>query len=335
MGDRAAVAARAVAPILGGLVQAGCDPAPAAAEAGIDPSQLADPDSRVEHDRVVRLWELAGELSGEPDFGLRCAGLLQPGHMGVVEYGFRKSHSIRQGMERIQRYFRINHDVAGFELSDDGGLYEVQHTLPAGRSLPRAAVDFILATPVRIVRESTAERVGPVKVLLDYPEPADTTALSEWFGAELVFSASKRALIYDAADVEAPLLEADAGLSLVLDQHAEHVLSNIPRVHTLSDRVRAFMAEQLCGGNPDAQAVAEHVKMSVRTLHRRLEEDGTSHKALLEELRRELSARFLQEATVSIAEVAFLLGFSEPSAFHRAFKRWTGHTPAQYRKLHG
>jgi len=89
--------------------------------------------------------------------------------------------------------------------------------------------------------------------------------------------------------------------------------------------------KELQGGNPAAETIAEHLHMSVRTLARRLAEEDTSHKALLDELRSDLARRYLSDAGLAISEVAFLLGFSEPSAFHRAFKRWTGQTPRQFR----
>lgn len=333
--DLAQVSARAVAPILLGIREAGMDPGPVLAEVGFDPGVLVDPDARVQHDRVVMLWERATALTGDPDFGLRCAGLLAPGQLGVIEYAFRKSDSLRQGLERVQRYFRLNHDVAGFEFNVKGGRFQVRHTLPAARTLPRAAVDFILANPVRIAREATSGGVSPCRVLLDYPRPLQTALLEECFQCELVFSASCRAFEYPELSVHTPLLEADPALSVVLEQHAQMMLDRIPQVHSFSDRVRELIASQLCAGNIDAQGTAEKLRMSVRTLHRRLSDEGTSHNGLLEQLRRDLSERFLRQATMSISEAAFMLGFSEPSAFHRAFKRWNGCTPAQFRQRLG
>jgi AraC-like DNA-binding protein len=150
----------------------------------------------------------------------------------------------------------------------------------------------------------------------------------------LCFSSEVRGVVYRTTDLDIALVESDPGLCVVLDQHAKQVLERLPRVSTQSDRVRAFLSSQLSGGNTDAPTVAAHFCMSVRTLHRKLAEEGTSHKALLEELRREMCQSLLRRPEISISEVAFMVGFSEPSAFHRAYKRWTGMTPAQAR-THG
>src|SRR5262249_11841518 len=115
------------------------------------------------------------------------------------------------------------------------------------------------------------------------------------------------------------------------DDHAAALLAATPRSSALADRVRAALAEELRGGEPSAGATAARLKMSVRSLHRGLADDGASFGALLEQLRRELAVRYLDEDRVSIAEIAFLPGFAELSSFYKAFKRWTGATPAAYR----
>ncbi len=332
MVDPAGVVARNALPVLAGLRAAGVDPAPALEAAGLSADDFTDPDQRVPHERVVVLWQRAVELTGDADFGLSCSALIQPGDLGVVEYAFRKSRTLGEGLSRVVRYFRIGHDVARLEVTQLGDEVQVEHVLPGGRLLPRAAVDFVLANPVSIVRRATVSAANPRRVYLDYPEPEDTSLIERHFECELVFSSGKRAVVYDADEMDVPLRESDPGLSAVLDQHAQQVLEQLPQISTLSDRVRAFMAAQLSGGNPDAQAVAAHLRMSVRTLHRKLADEGTSHKLLLDELRRELSHSLLRQPNVSISEVAFLVGFSEPSAFHRAYKRWTGKTPAQARQ---
>jgi AraC-like DNA-binding protein len=331
MVDPAGVAARNALPVLAGLKAAGLDPNAALAEAGLSRADFVDPDTRVPHDRVVALWKAAMDSSGDPEFGLVCSRLMKPGDLGVLEYVFRKSRTLREGIDRVCRYFRIGHDVARFELSTSNDQMAIDHVLPGSRTLPRAPVDFVLANPVAIARNVTSRPVNPLRVFVDYPQPEDTSALEAHFQCELVFDSGRRALVYALADADTPLLESDPGLRAVLDRHARQVLESLPTISTLSDRVREFMAGQLSGGNADAQAVAEHLRMSVRTLHRKLADEGTSHKLLLDELRRELSQSLLRQPNVSISEVAFLLGFSEPSAFHRAYKRWTGTTPAQAR----
>jgi len=110
------------------------------------------------------------------------------------------------------------------------------------------------------------------------------------------------------------------------------MLQKLPKGEADTDAVRRCLAGDLCNGQPTLQQIAPRLHMSPRTLHRRLDDEGTSFRHVLTEVRRELAARHLTERRLGVSEIAFLLGFSEPSAFHRAFKRWTGHAPLAFRE---
>ena len=297
----------------------------------LDLDEVKVPEARVLHARVVRLWSVAVEMTGDADFGLSTAALIPAGAFGVVEYAFRKSRNFAEGLDRMSRYFRLVHDVARLEGEALGSRYILEHTIPGARALPRAAADFVLSTAVLMFRDATTTAVSPLEVWLDYAEPADTSAHEELFAAPLRFLSGKRALIFSVEDLDAPLRLAEPGLCGVLDAHAQQLLSNLPTVGAFSDRVRELLASELAGGDASAQDIARRLKMSVRTLHRRLTEEGTSHKRLVENLRLDLARTYLGDRGIAISEVAYLLGFSEPSAFHRAFRRWTGKTPADFR----
>ena len=331
MADPAKVSARAVAPIVGALRAVGADVQGALDKAQLDLHSVLDPEARVLHERVVHLWSIATEMSGDPDLGLRASGLIEPGQFGVVEYALRKSATLFEGFQRASRYFRIGHDVARLDVAVEGEHMLFEHTLPGARTLPRSAADFVLSNPVLIVRDATVESVSPVEVWVDYAPPDDVTALEERFRAPVRFLRGRRAVLYAAADADARLLQSEPGLCALLDAHAKQLLETLPTIGTFSDRVRELLARELAGGDPTAQGMARALDMSVRTLHRRLTDEGTTHKQLLEQLRRELADRYLRDRAIAIAEVAYLLGFSEPSAFHRAFRRWTRQTPAEFR----
>ena len=136
----------------------------------------------------------------------------------------------------------------------------------------------------------------------------------------------------DAALLDAPCVAADPGLRAVLESHALERLRHLPENPSVADRARALLAEELSRGAPTAALLAALLRMSLRTLDRALAAEGTSFRRLLEQLRREASARALAESRHSVSEVAFLLGFNDLSAFYRAFKRWTGQTPVQFRR---
>ena len=131
---------------------------------------------------------------------------------------------------------------------------------------------------------------------------------------------------------EVPQLAADPAMSSIMERHLSRLLRDLPPDETFAARVRHVLIEELRRGEPTLDRLAARLRMSERTMQRRLSQQGTSLQALLDEVRHDLSLRHLGESRESIAEIAFLLGFSEVSAFHRAFKRWTGSTPGAYRQ---
>lgn len=322
---------RAVRPPLAGLAARGIDTAAALATAGIDPAALDDPEARVPHAAAVRLWRFAEITTGDPDFGLAVGRGIPPGGLGVPEYACRKSPDLRAGLGRIQRYMRLNHDVARVELRDAPRGLHLEHVLPPGRALPRGAVDFVMAATIHMLRDATGRPLAPVEVWVDYPRPESVTALEAFYAAPIRFASGRRGCLFSAADAAAPMIGAEPALCGILDAHARLLLDALPRSESLADRVRALVTEELRGGNPTADHVAGRLGMSARTLQRHLADEGTSHRIILGELRQKLATRYLRDPRLALGEVAFLLGFSEPSAFHRAFKRWSGETPAAFR----
>ncbi len=129
------------------------------------------------------------------------------------------------------------------------------------------------------------------------------------------------------------MLRSDPGLCVILDRYAEELLAKLPQTNSIVDRVRQELSVGLRGGQVRLEAIAHTLEVEPRTLQRKLREAGISYQELLDEMRRELSIHYLKEEHISVYEVAFLLGFAETSAFHRAFKRWTGKTPSEFRRL--
>jgi AraC-like DNA-binding protein len=163
--------------------------------------------------------------------------------------------------------------------------------------------------------------------------PESTVEYERTFGsASLEFAAPFSGFELNWRCLETPLPTADSSLHDVLRKHAEAALAELPRAETLTERVRGVVASELPGGASSVVRVAKTLHMSPRTLERKLAGEGTTFSALLEELRRQLAFRYVGADALDLSEVALLLGFSQTSAFHRAFKRWTGHTPLHYRR---
>lgn len=164
-----------------------------------------------------------------------------------------------------------------------------------------------------------------------HPAPANVAPLVEFFGCRPLFDAGEHALHFDAALLDRPGVAADPGLLAVLDRHASALLERVPSVHRLADRVRREIADDLRRGEVGVAAIARHLRMSTRTLQPTLAAEGTSFTAILDRVRHDAALAALRTPELSIAEIGFLLGFAELSSFYRAFKRWTGATPAEFR----
>lgn len=327
----AGVSTRAIRPIVAGLVILGADAPALLAEVGLEPATVADPDARVPHRAAVRLWALATEATGVATFGLRVVEALDLSNFDVQIYSFLSSATLGEGIERILRYHRLNHDAAALTLERQADHAIYRHSLPGAHVLPPAAAQFVLGVLLKAARAATGVEVPVHEVRFQHEAPEDLTDYERVIAAPLRFRAEHNEVILEASALDLPHQGADAGLVMVLDRHGQALLDALPKTDSIADRVRTRLAKELQGGNPSAEHIAEALGMSPRTLARRLTDEGTTHKKLLDELRNDLAQRYLADPALSIAEVAFLLGFSEPSAFHRAFRRWTGTTPAEAR----
>jgi AraC-like DNA-binding protein len=146
------------------------------------------------------------------------------------------------------------------------------------------------------------------------------------------FGQSQNALVMPAASLDLPMIKSDPALKTMLERVAGDMLQRLPSADTLTSHIRRLLAAELRGGDPRIEYLAKKLHTTPRTLRRRLEEIGTTHREILEELRKELALKYLGERAIGPTEVAFLLGYSNASAFHKAFKRWTGVSASEFRR---
>ena len=334
MSAAATASIRVLRPIVAGLTAAQVDAALVLKQLGADPEIMSDPDARVPHELAIGFWLAALKATGDPCFGLHAAETLRPGTLDVADYAARASTNFRAGLECYIRFTKLNHDVAQFTITAEGEHARITHGLPGGRVLPRAPAEYIAGAWVVLGHQMTGVDWQAEEVEFGHAEPDDLSEYRRLFGAgaRFKFGADRISMVFPSGVLDLPLVEANAGLCEVLTRHAEQLLGQMPSVDSFSDQVRGMIVKELQGGDPGVENLAEKLRMSASTLHRRLKDEGSSHRQILDSLRAELAERYLGERGLAVSEVAFLLGFSEASAFHRAFKRWTGKTPAAFRQ---
>jgi AraC-like DNA-binding protein len=321
---------RALRPLLSGLATLGYDPHPFLQAQGIDRTVLLDADATVPMSACIGLLADGVEVTGDEHLGLHVAEQAEPGSFDVHFYAMVSSPTLGAALERLCRYQRLIHETSHVRLRKSGDRAVLSHRLAGGLAAPRQTAELLLAAWVRAGRVATGTRWNPAEVRFAHRAPRDVRELERFFGAPLRFATGENALVLPAALLDLPCRGTDPALLSILDQYAADRIG-APLAAPFAHRVRAALSEELQAGSATVQGLAARLKVSPRTLHRTLAAEGTSYRRLLDQLRLDIAGRHLADDRMSVAEVAFLVGFSEISAFHRAFKRWTGRTPVTFR----
>ncbi len=293
---------------------------------------LEDPDARLPAPAVLALWNALRERTGDPFLQLAAPATLPFGAYRVIDYLVAASATVGDGVRRFAGFFGLISE--SFVLSVDeqrGGVCLSLSTQP-GAAVPPVYVDYVFAALVSRIRMRIRPSLRILRVELRQRAPDDTAAYQKVFGAPVHFCAPTDRLWFSREEWAAPTESADAALVRLLEEHARILSQRVPHGSTgFVHQVRKIMAATLAQGG-SATAIARELNVSVRTLQRRLDENGTTFREVSESVRGQLAQGYLADRNVSITEVAYLLGFSEHSAFIRAFRRWTGESPARWRR---
>lgn len=303
------------------------------AEAGLDPAVLADPDGRTPLAAHFRLWEI---ISRRP-IGLELGARMGLSGMGVVGYAMQHGATVAEALAWQQRYRAVLHPdvVPAIERrAGEGGAGErlvFARPVSAPFAKLREPVEAQAAAIVTVMQTLTGKPLRPVSVALPLPRPADPSRQEQFFACPVAWATPRLEVAFDAAVLSWPLPRSDAQLFGYLAKRAELLHAALPDESTWSDRVRLEIGACLVHGEPRLADIAKRLGASERTLHRRLDAEDTKFATLLDDARRERALLLLDDRSLTVGELAFLLGYSEPAAFIRAFKRWTGETPTTYR----
>ena len=294
--------------------------------------ELSDPDRLVELARLNALYEAAALETGDDAFGLHLCLSWDLSRLGTLGYAVLNASTVGTGLRNLARYARANLQAGRIGFTVRGQEALLSYELDGEPELSRQHTEGAAVLALRIVRRLLGEEWRPLRVLFGHRRPADSSEHLRVFGAPIVFGeGTNLMLVLDATQLDRPVPGADRRLLPIVERHLDRVLAATPGDAWLQ-QVRSAVAEALCDGNPSIRTTAKRLAMSVRTLQRRLDERDLVFKTLVAETRREIAYRYLAEGSADLTEVAFLLGYSELSAFDRAFRRWTGSTPLEARK---
>lgn len=318
--------------VLEAAASLGADVAAICEEAGLDDEWLADPDGRVPVEHHLKMWEI---LSRRGD-GLQIGARIGIPALGVIGYAMQHEATVGEALAWQQRVGAVLYPGLVPQLErrcDAAGDYVVfvRAMVPAFARL-REPVYAQAAAIVVMMRAIAGAAARLSFVALPVSRPADPRAVEEHFACPVAWDAPLLQLGFPAAVLAVPLPRSDPRLFGYLARRAEDMLARLPDGASWADRVRREIAGALAEGEPRLAAVARRLAVSERTLHRRLLDEQTNFAGLVDEARHARALQLLADRSLSASEVAFLLGYAEPAAFFRAFKRWTGETPQGWRK---
>ncbi len=309
-----------------------CDPAPLLKATGIDLGRTPGDGTRYPVERMQQLWQLAVDASSDACFGFVTGEQLQPAALHGLGFSWLASDTLRDALNRLVRFSRLISTAANIQLEDSTDGVELLLMPPTGvESFVHASLDAGLTGFLHMCRITAGDRISPSQVTLNRPKPACTKRIEAFFRCPVQYNADCYSLCFNKQLVDTPLINANPELARINDQAVVDYLARFDR-DSITMQVRSSIIERLHDGTPNQETIAESLHVSLRSLQRKLNKEETNFKTLLESTRQELALHYIRETHRTIGEITYLLGFSEPSNFTRAFKRWTGKTPAGYRE---
>jgi AraC-like DNA-binding protein len=306
---------------------------------GITPADICNQQKELPYLVAMSFREKVLSTIQNQSIALQVGEQLPLGELGIVDYICASSNSVSSAMKSLSRYFRLmahpDFGLSYFEQNQAGIIRYGREQQLASQKVPyeQQSTEFTFAITISRLRTVTNRAAKCDLVSFRHPVPEYVNDYQRIFQAPIEFNATENNLILNKDSLTLSLENQDDRLYQLLTKYADSSMSHLPVNPALSHRVVDELKQALQDGEITAQSIAKKLHISPRTLHRRLNEENTCFVKLRDQLRCDLSKTMLMNAELSQTDIAFLLGFSQPSAFNRAFKRWVGCTPQQFRHL--
>ncbi len=328
-------AARSLIPALGVMEALGFGRPACLQGTGILGAEVEDPDARMTLQQELSFYRNCLELTGDPTIGLRLGEPFLPQRYGLFGYAllsaatFRHALSLAQNFGRLTlSFFSFRFGVEGrrawFSMSDPPAIDQALVELYLDRDMSAAQVDFseILGRPF-----------APEEAHLAHGSHGRVQVYRDHFGCDVHFDSYPSRFVFHSKLLDRPLPQSDPESSRHLQQQCQLLIAKLSRQDRFIDDVRMLMLARP-GYFPDIDYVAEKLGLSTRTLRRRLQAEGSSYRALMDEARFGLAREYLSGSELPMEEIATLLGYTEPATFSHAFRRWSGAAPSAWRQTH-
>jgi AraC-like DNA-binding protein len=306
-------------------------PAPLFRAAGIDPAIIHDPHAHIARRASDALMRMLAERIPDPAFGLQAARCWHPSNLGTLGYAWLSSSTLRSGMKRVVRYWRIVIADVAVRLDETQQGIEFVHA-PTAPESPGDAIrnDIVMAIVCDMCRSNFGPAFTPRSVAFRHPAPADAKPYEALFGCPVAFGEDANRLLIGIAEADHPLATGNRNLAAAHDRILIEQLARLDKGNVVA-RFRASLLERMTSGEFSEEDIARDLHMSRRSMQRRLAEADAGYQSLVDDTRRDMALRYIEDPDKSATDITFLLGYSQQSVFTRAFRRWTGTTPSRYR----
>ncbi|GAA4395726.1 AraC family transcriptional regulator [Nibrella viscosa] len=313
--------------------QCGANPEALMQAVGVDPAQLKNPDGRIPIRQIQALWREAIAATGDSYLSLHMGTIINPVSVGILAYVMMHCPTLEKAFEKLCQYQDIVCEGIITTGRRVGDAFQLSLRITSQDIIfPEHALNSEVSIYLSAMRALTGQTVTAREIRFAYPRPIDTAEHEKVLSpAKLTFDAPETVLVLDPKWLDTPVLNANPNLFPLFERHADELLEKL-RTPTLTARVKQEIVALLKGEEPTLGVVADRLAMGVRTLQLHLKDEGVTYQQLLDEVRRDLAVKHLREPYLSTTDIAYLLGYSEPSVFFRSFKKWTGSTPGAFRQ---
>jgi AraC-like DNA-binding protein len=315
------------------LTELGVSPASVLRHAGLPAGLLDQEKIVVSTDELFALYRGIAQASDDPAIGLKLGTEPRVEWYDPIAMTAVSARSLRDALERLSRYKQLTCPEE-LRLTEHGDECRVRFRwLLAEETEPAMLTDLCFAWVVGIARRGTGDRVNPRRLELR-GRTRDRQMYETHFGCPARVEDQENAIVFDKADLDRPFVTHNAELLSVLAPQLDAELAQALASHAIGDQVKGILKRRLAGRRPGLGDVAKELRLSVRTLQRRLADDGASFQQLMQEARRELARHYLLHSSLELNETAYLLGYEDAHSFFRAFHDWEGSSPGEWRARH-
>lgn len=301
---------------------------------GIAPSQLADPGFRVSARQLLTVLARCAQLSGDPAFALRAGLRLRVNHFGLYGYALLSCPTPREAIQFAVRYRALATPLLGLQAHESGTdlcwSFSDLHGLGQASELFRLACEIQFTTQLSLHRDVMGVDMRPSEVRAAYPAPAHAACYEQLLGCPVHFGAPSSDISFSAKWLAQPIAWDHPIPATLIRETCDRLLNDLQPASGTASQVCALLLAQP-GRFPDIELLAQCLRMSSRTLRRKLLMEGTSYQQLLDGVRHRLATDYLSTTKLNTDDIAASLGFSDAANFRQAFKRWTGRRPSDYR----